>query len=774
MNLGDGLLLELENGKPKLILLNREEKVQKNPGKPSSRLPSVLSCRQPSRVDTHTPRTEEQPIRKQNALNGRSHQSKPGKGGTIVKEWGQTVTTSKTQENHMPRKEFKTNAKVKAAKPQNVRPIRKPEEPTKKVEPSNQSEPLKENEACLTNEQLQHILKVVQTNDYAQNTEENKTDSVSNETKGPEEIREEIETVNAPNKFKVSGGLLSWVEERPSEDRAALEAKKAQWKKDLDEQVALKQKIHRSAPPRLQREDDTESLVSVQSSISYKDLPAAIRSSLRVGEFAPMDEVELTQEQRQEQRRRWLRELDKQREESSERKRLEKLQQRQTEDQHLWASHFDSFQRPPLAPLSCSFVPPPCLSADRGETGLCSSLSQWEEVRGGVETNNSGGHTTRASHLRTMTSLLDPAEIEERERRRLKQLDQRRTIKLQVEERRRRREEEESRRKREEEEEERRVEQEGERLHRQYERDTQQERNKEQHPEMEARVTNCSEPELQFNTAVNQDASLEQEVAPTAVNHLRNTAVQTEEVHISETLDLGSCGPVPGLVPGPNAVVRAQVMQMLQMLHKGFGAEVYEPFTRTECPKKDEKRPEWNTQRPSRRFVPASQRYPEELQRQRQESRLRRQAQLLSLQRNPTNNPNNNTTNNNPTNNQNLLPNLSPTEPEQSRTKAHSRMDTIGQSAERGHSPVHGEAPDFLPYVRTDEVDMQPQHSLHTAPAPQLLQKTQRQQEIIRGLARLRQGLLQKQRELKSDLSCSHLDHDLWPVSVTATYQREL
>ncbi|KAK7899419.1 hypothetical protein WMY93_020272 [Mugilogobius chulae] len=72
----------------------------------------------------------------------------------------------------------------------------------------------------------------------------------------------------------------------------------------------------------------------------------------------------------------------------------------------------------------------------------------------------------------------------------------------------------------------------------------------------------------------------------------------------------------------------------------------------------------------------------------------------------------------------------------------------------RDHSPVHSDspAPDFLPYVRTEEVfslkpvetqphsQPHPQHSLHTAPVPQLLQKTQRQEEIIRGLAQLRQS----------------------------------
>ncbi|XP_072296066.1 coiled-coil domain-containing protein 66 isoform X2 [Eucyclogobius newberryi] len=803
MDLGDGLLFVLEKGKPKLILLNSGEKVQKNPVKPRPKLPGALSCRQPSRSETHTPPTEPRPIGKRIAeLNGRSHQGKPGRG------WGQTVTTSRAQENHAPGKEVKPKARVNSAKSQNAqRSNEKPEEPKKKVEqnaePSNSSTPPPpDSEVCLTNERLQQILNAVQANDRRPNAEGIQAarvpEFVSRETKKSEETREE--TGNAPNKDRRSGGLPSWLEERPSTDRAALEAKKAQYKKELDEQQALKQKSHCSVPPKLQ-EDDTESLISVQSGVSNRDLPAAIRSSIRVGGFTPTDE--LVQEQAQEQRRQWLQELDKQREENSERKRLEKLRRRQPADQLLWMSHFDSLQRPPLAPLPCTLPPLPCtlpplpcsvapppfplappLGGDRGETGLSSRASQWDEasVRASVETSSSssssGGHGARASHLRTMTSLLDPTEIEERERRRLKKLEQQRAIELQVEERRRRREEEESLRKREEEEEERRLEQERRRMQRQYEIDSQRERYKEPEPgpELDPELDPGPESEPQSNTA-NHDERPELRAGSTPVNHHRDTGVQTEEVHISE-----SCGPdSSGPASGPSAMDGAQVLHMLQMLHKGFGSDIYEPFARTEGSRTEgsrtegsrtegsrtEKRPEWNTQRPRRRFVPASQRYPEELQRQRQQSRLRRQAQLLSLQRNL--NLNNTTTG------QSLRPTLSPTEqsgPEAPR--ATGRAETLGQTSDGGRSPVHAgsPAPDFLPFLRTDEVfDLKPmetqRQTRHTAPAPQILQKTQRQQEIMRGLDQLRQGLLQKQRELESDLGRGRLDDgSIRPVSV--------
>lgn len=85
--------------------------------------------------------------------------------------------------------------------------------------------------------------------------------------------------------------------------------------------------------------------------------------------------------------------------------------------------------------------------------------------------------------------------------------------------------------------------------------------------------------------------------------------------------------------------------------------DLYEPFARTERGRGGKRRPEWNTQRcvcvgggvqsvqssqvvsvssasprPSRRFVPASERYPPNLQRDRQRNRLKRQAELLALQ----------------------------------------------------------------------------------------------------------------------------------------------
>lgn len=61
----------------------------------------------------------------------------------------------------------------------------------------------------------------------------------------------------------------------------------------------------------------------------------------------------------------------------------------------------------------------------------------------------------------------------------------------------------------------------------------------------------------------------------------------------------------------------------------------YSQFTRTEkqtkhmkkCPKK----PDWNINKPLKRYIPASEKYPKQLQKQREEKKVRRQMELLHL-----------------------------------------------------------------------------------------------------------------------------------------------
>ncbi|XP_076600222.1 coiled-coil domain-containing protein 66 isoform X2 [Chaetodon auriga] len=883
----DGLLFELENGKPKLILLSHG--IEKNLAKLSCRprAANILSSRQPSCVEEV--QGEERPTLQQA---GRHRETKSKAGGAATSFTSNTatsggrsttLTSSKTHEHHKGGG-VKVVAKVKSDRhkhstaagngktghPQNSGTRAGGKVGLKDTLASGDAG-LKESVVCLTNEQLQRILNTVQTTSNGQDPPEDhrtqgnqinsKSDSSVNDGGGKrkEEDRgggggEEIKKGGGgggggtgtaggsqDKDSRSSGCLFSWLDERESESRAAMDAKKAQWRRDLDEQVALKQQQQRSAPGRLQAEEDTESVLSLQSSVCHREQPAAIRSSLRLGEVTPMEEV-LSIERREEQKRRWLEELDQQREETAERRRREKLLQSQTEDHELWATHFDSLQRRPPVQNAAPSAPPPALSngSERGEWDPSSSLSLvWEamsscgaESIGGASVDTTSGYPSRPNYLRTMTALLDPAQIEERERRRLKQLEQQRAIEAQVEERRQQREREEARRREEEAEEERRVALEREMLERRYEQDTLKERQEEQQshqakqlnkdhgdkrhqetlePSALTRQAECLE-ETSSSASLYKDTAVQTEAAPS----LPLTAVRVQTPHVSAQYQPPPPSSLSAAPPNSRSrVVRTGKENICVPGGRGGGGggggggDPYEAFARTERSRRDKRRPEWNTQRPSRQFVPASERYPASLQRNRQESRMKRQAELLALQErtclsrtNPPPPP------------QHQEPRLC-SNPTQTRTSPTRKVESVSRgqnisaasSTEQGRSPpvpavrlrVHSQlAPpsstppppvlEFIPYVRTNEVfnldpldpaDTPPPHITHTAPPqssapppapshrdpllhPELLRNahTHRQQEILRGLAQLRQGLLQKQRELETDLNPLLKRHD--------------
>lgn len=877
MNLGDGLLFELENGKPKLILLSHG--VDKNPAKLSfrPRAANILSCRQASCVSDV--QGEEHPPR-QLAMRHRGARTKAGGAGASVTSNTEgesaSLTSMKTHDHHKVGV-VKAVAKVKSDRQKHsitLGPLRAGEKTGQagntrtrgagkagfKDPAASKDAALKDSMVCLTNEELQHILSTVQTSSNVQHPPEddkiqgsngNQASSKSGYSqngggggnmkeedrgggegvkKGDGEGTDSMGTSQQKDN-KLSGGMFSWLEERQSDSKAAIEAKKAQWKKELDEQVALKHQQH-SAPSRLQAEEDTQSVLSVQSSIGHKQQPPAIRSSLRLGEVTPMEEEMLSVERREEQRRRWLEELDRQREEMTERRRREKVLQSQAEDHELWATHFDSLQRrPPVQPAAPSALPPAQFSSsERGDWEPLSSLSLvWDATSScgadsvtGNSVDTTRGYPTRASYLRTMTSLLDPAQIEERERRRLKQLEQQRAIEAQVEERRLQREREEAKRRREEEEEERRVALERETLQRQYEIDTLKEREKEQSIDQEEQLKKRSndgrlQQALEANAVTRQAEDLED--TSTSAFSYKDAAVQTEAAPSlplrAQTPDVSVQPPpsLPTAAPPPNSRSRA-LRTGKENICLPAGGDPYEPFARTEKSRRDERRPEWNTQRPNRRFVPASERYPASLQRNRQESRLKRQAELLALQERtclPRTDPPPP-----PPQELRLCPNIMQTRTSPIRkveTNSRGHIISTGLNIERGRSPPvpavkhraqsqHASntlplVSEFIPYVRTDEVfNLDPLEAADTPPPlthsgasppshrdpllhPELLRNTHthRQQEILRCLAQLRQGLLLKQRELESDLNPSrsvttstgfpqhHTASDLRPVS---------
>ncbi|XP_028303768.1 trichohyalin isoform X3 [Gouania willdenowi] len=437
MNLGDGLLFELENGKPRLILLSRT--TAKDPVKQFSfrsraaAAAAVLSCRQPSNLEPLLP-----PAGKHQRVRG-------GGAGGGANSNTSTVTNKNLDQRKAATKTVSKCFKLKTTKGDSTAAALRANEnagpPESAATPlaegtgvknlaANRNAGQEEHVATLINEKLQQILH--------KHPEELRAESgvggaTGNITPGVEETGSEsgepaITTSSKDDRFTKTNslclGLFGLMEERQTESRAAMEAKKAEWRKDLDAQVAFKH-LQQQRSNRLQAEEDTHNVLLAQS---CKELPAAIRSSLRLGTFTPTEDQQPVAK-REEQRRNWLEELDRQREE-----------------------------RRAQAP------PPPAGS----------SLALLREGAG-VE--------SRTSYLRTMTSLLDPAQIEERERRRRKQMEQQRAIEAQMEERRRQREWEESERRREQEEEERRVEKEE--LQRRREQEEELQRKQEQEEELQ-------------------------------------------------------------------------------------------------------------------------------------------------------------------------------------------------------------------------------------------------------------------------------------------------
>ncbi|XP_014827940.1 PREDICTED: coiled-coil domain-containing protein 66 [Poecilia mexicana] len=831
MNLGDGLLFELENGKPRLILLTHAG-VVKNPIKlPSKhRAASILSARQPSCLEEVQPeeRTAQQAARGPREVRCKAAAAAAASScsSSISTTDGRSsvLNSSKTPGRHKERAS-KAMAKVKTNKHKlssAVGPLGSPRRTD--LFPNGErgdgvSQPvlssvdagLKDGDVvCVTGEQLRELLgSITVSTGCAQRGPEEQaaqggqihTNSVSSVNGGEErqikedEKGEEMKEEGDDEYGRLHRSSFSWFKERRPDSRAAIDAKKAQWKRELDEQVALKQQLQLSALSRLQGEEYAESI----SSVGHREHPAAIRSSLRLGEVTPMEEM-LSVERKEEQRRVWLEELDRQREETAERRKQEKLQRRQTEDHEHWAAHFDSLQRrapaQPAAPGRLS-------GSERDDWNPSSSLSLvWEGTSScgadsvmAASVDSTRGFPSRSSYLRTMTSLLDPAQIEERERRRLKQLEQQRAIEAQMEERRRQRELEEAMRKREEEEEERRVAMEREKLQKQYELEILKKKEKvlvelqndpvppPEQPEIDGgseetpgsrTVTREAESVENGDSGSSfKDSSVQTEDAPPPAAADR---VQTADISVQNQNRPAPCGSAE-----PNSRSRAPRAGK-ENICLPAGEDPYAPFARTERSRRSKTRPEWGTQRPSRRFVPASERYPVALQRDRQESRLRRQAELLALQKtrpSRTEPPA-------PQQEARLCPNG-----QQSRTSPTKKVESGLKGnidSDRGRSPAaqSQQAPsspppalEFIPYLRTAEVfSLDPLEPADTPPPrthpgpppaeasspppgssrrdpllhPEMLLGSQRQQEILRGLAQLRQGLLQKQKELETDL----------------------
>uniref|UniRef100_UPI00398EC4DD coiled-coil domain-containing protein 66 isoform X2 n=1 Tax=Pristiophorus japonicus TaxID=55135 RepID=UPI00398EC4DD len=914
---------------------------------------------------------------------------------------------------------------------------------TKQQPPKKQkisSEVLRESLVCLTQEQLQQILaSISQVNrNSSQNQERdkkstkpgNKAEATGKELKGKDNVTlpngvgyanneasqdnhssHEPQTINksganveqanpaqtkkatgnnetlniAPNQIR--DGLFRHLGEREN-DKDQLEAKRIQWKKELDEQVALKKQLQKgnatseflewnpwgrpgagapiqsnagkifatyeaksqatlpatsgpytdgrviSTAPTVAKTTDTtvpsDGNVGKASSFSFPDLPAAIRSAFVVGEFAPLEHP--FSAVKREQQKKWLQELDKQREEEKIRKLQEKLKYSEGDDHSRWAMHFDSYQKKPnqQAPVSvntCGSTLEKSPASGNGQQSVYSELQQFpaQAVPALSQHNSSTGENTgsivvdlgselltntqKASFLRSMTALLDPAQIEERDLRRKKQLEHQKAIAIQVEERRKQKQLEEEQKRKEEQKEELRLAKERERLRQQYEEETRTQREKE---ELHNRKTNHLYETVQRAQEEAQRQKQEQRIKELV---RKGHDISNLQKNVEGTISRMSC------CTAPNRLVCEEVSELVGQIamekdsprkDKGIQTEDFEmigkvtynaqvtdhsllscmPDTATECvivsnthktkkkPKpnekmvvtgkenvlqsddaynlfartkkgKNEKRPEWNTNKTNKRFVPASERYPKGLQREREEKKMKRQLELLQLlEKNaPEHRPKKKQSSKEPT--AERLPSpvvpalqakvavgvssqpvekpaLSVLRKEEPAPRSNSNIRLPAAKDYRCESPpvpalrnkqlqmeqqeLHivqnmntGEwcrralsandrppSSNFVPYVRTDEVyhldpdapmsrpstcdpqykhcnvidDLQHQSYCSDNPRdpllnPDLVRNRERQQAILKGLSELRQGLMQKQRELETGLTSSPLQYSV-------------
>ncbi|XP_062977367.1 coiled-coil domain-containing protein 66 [Elgaria multicarinata webbii] len=1002
MNLGDGLKLETEilDGKPRLILASYVGKSK----------PSVKICK--NKFLKHTLRA------KQNGHILKSVQTSCEKNESLTKhKTGSRLSVTKGGKNSETSIFTKDSPKEPCnkdhafivqkdsgtGKPDNTRiSDKKPLASNKKLKKHPVSvEDLRDNLVCLTQQQLEQILMAVKegTKGVPQLQDEKKEKTISKNADSnppadqtPEEnimglLQKAGEVPSVPSETSYISnkkqGKSKHVEQKtitnswkPADmfsslgererDKTLLDAKKSQWKKELDEQVALKKKlketleteskhhpwqktdtrkscsekvlmahqakmafsddlsaasedIHTCRSLTIEASEASPSVSSGQtgqfSSFSSPDLPAAIRTAFVLGEATPVEHP--FSAVKREQQKKWLEELDKQKEADKLRKIEEKCNLSKGEEHDKWTMHFDSFRNHVNSfshyPLNSTYKKQPealYLSLEPQDqtaitpTTLCQPTPTEVDISGKAMGNSISEPNQKASFLRSMTALLDPAQIEERERRRQKQLEHQKAIMAQVEEKRQKKQLEEEQRKQEEQEEELRLAKEQELMKKQFEEDLLKQKQKEeimtlktnelyhtmqkaqelaQRLKQEQRIKDLAQKghdisKLQKNlgggdvpgesccTNLNgfldisehhdhcsgENSNILNHDIKTILSPRKDTAVQTESINIDAHTNSEMCNKQIGKgrvgCTSPDVAIEYKVdfsskkcKKETHYLDKKISekenivsfSNLYEQSAQkqkqTKALERNGKRPDWNINKPCRRYIPASEKYPRRLQKQREEKKARRQMQLLQLvernspgnlsqkkgispDRSPSPHHEDDVKNKEETSVKNgSLEQRSDSPPvpavknklqQQIKTPdfpAHNSNDGREKSTytdkhqnERPPPSAETERPPschFVPYVRTNEVYYLDPDAPMTRPSthdPQYEQLNDvyytprqifssdhvrdplfnpnvvrdRQQAILKGLSELRQGLLQKQKELETCLIPSNISQE--------------
>ncbi|XP_074769910.1 coiled-coil domain-containing protein 66 isoform X2 [Athene noctua] len=920
MNLGDGLKLETEvlDGKPRLILAASDK------SKPAMKMGNKARAPKQALRIRHTGHvlrsTQIACIKQENLTKPRSESSLSMTKGEKLQVTKHSSHEAAAKDHSLIFQRDSTNRYPDSENPDGVKKSKeKPQTPCVSAEDLRSL-------VCLTQEQLQQILMTVkegtrsisETHNEKQEkmatneaSEENiiallqktcEVSSVPDEANSDSSRKQEAYLQPEQKVIKDSwkpADMFSTLGEREGE-KALLEFRKNQWKKELDEQVALKKKLKET----------------LKGEVGYFWAKAGNNKTHKEKVETPDPDKEAVPQERpvsalkHEQQKKWLEELDKQREEAKLRKIEEKLNLSKAEEHDRWAMHFDSLKNHLNAnaqhPLNGMYKKQPeslCLSPDPKELTAFihpfspAALGNLMPLKVGnaekAAKNSALEHSQKVSFLRSMTALLDPAQIEERDRRRQKQLEHQKAIMAQVEEKRKKKQLEEEQRKWEEQEEEQRLAREKEHLQKQFEEDMLKQKQKEefvtlktnelyqtmqkaqelaQRLKQEQRIRDLAQKghdisKLQKNLG---GGDTEFENCNTGISHeshnfsddikshndhqtspRKDTAVQTDYFNTSAYTESAEertvcCGSPDISVEYKETSTSKKYQKEMQYLDKhkisgketgGIYRDLHEQYARKERQikpsEKYSKKPDWNINKPGKRYIPASERYPKQLQKQREENKVRRQMELLQLvERNTPGN---------------LCPKKggysdrspSPLEETNMKNKGHrvrkeEQLHKNHLNEERSESPpvpavknrlhqvqqkqihasnflVHhhnsgrekniktdtqqrssptpvteaGRPPSsqFIPYVRTNEVyyldpdapvtrpsthDPQYQqfNDSYQAPRqifssdhirdpllnPDVVKVRERQQAILKGLSKLRQGLLQKQKELESAL----------------------
>ncbi|NXL31489.1 CCD66 protein, partial [Glaucidium brasilianum] len=489
--------------------------------------------------------------------------------------------------------------------------------------------------------------------------------------------------------------MFSTLGEREGE-KALLEFRKNQWKKELDEQVALKKKLKET----LKGEAGYFWAKAGNNKTHKEKVETADPDKEAVPQERPFSAL------KHEQQRKWLEELDKQKEEAKLRKIEEKLNLSKAEEHDRWAMHFDSLKNHLNAnaqhPLNGMYKKQPeslCLSPDPKE--LTASIHPFSPAALGnhmplkvgnaekAAKNSALEHSQKVSFLRSMTALLDPAQIEERDRRRQKQLEHQKAIMAQMEEKQKKKQLEEEQRKWEEQKEEQRLAREKEHLQKQFEEDMLKQKQKEEfvtlktnelyHTMQKAQelAQKLKQERIQDLAQKGHDISklqknlsgdTEFENCNTGISHQshnfsddikshndhqtsprKDTAVQTDYFNTSAYTESAEertvcCGSPDISIEYKETSTSKKYQKEMQYIDKhkisgqetaGIYSDLYEQYARKERQikpsEKYSKKPDWNINKPGKRYIPASERYPKQLQKQREENKVRRQMELLQL-----------------------------------------------------------------------------------------------------------------------------------------------